>query len=693
MRKTVAKRLSTVLAVAMVVSGISYSPAVSAQEVKTEIAAPQGNIFIANETEAGVPQETTSNKAISGETTSAGETTKNGNGETPSGNKETGSETVSESSSETVSETASETTPITTPETTTVDYVIIDELYKVKDGVLIEFLGKKDDKTLTQIVLPKGIKKINDRIFAEYTNITTFTTVADSDLEEIGKEAFKGCNALKVVTLPGKLKVIGDQAFADCTVMGNVVLPQSLTDMGTDTFSNCLAMTEISIPMNVTKGVEILGKASNVKKVTFEVGMTKIPDDIVKNCTSITEVVIPSGVKTIGGMAFYGCLGLTNVTLPNTVTTIKHSAFNACKNLATVTAYSGIKTIDKKAFKSCKALTSFTMFKTITTVGEGAFLYDTNLVLKVYQNSFGKKYAINNQIKWEYTESEIKRQARCTEIHNTLMSKVSKKYGIKHLDNYVPQGLCVIGKYVYVSMYHKTNSKKSLILMYNKSTKAYVKYFKIGQKDHVGSLTNVKGRLVVSLNNIAAADTLGIIDYKKTVSIKKGKTIKYTQTVKLPGYADFAGFDGTVFWAGRSANDNNCTMQGYKVTVKKKKLVFTKKYSFAVPANCQGLIVTKATNSSKRNFLFAQSYGLIADSYLISYSCKVNKAKTLGNPTGKRILPSMLEGICKTDKGNMFMVFESGAGLYCTDPTHTTEIQENDICMMKYSQVPNLAAN
>jgi len=680
MSKINKKRLSMIIALALMVQPVTVS-----NSVRAEADVTGGE----TQTTESINGETSTDEIMTGETSTdenvTGEisTDENVTGETSTGNQETESETESTTEEET------ETT--TAVETTTVDYVIIDDLYKVRNEELIEFLGDKEDESFTVINLPEEIRKIDAGIFTDFKYVTTFTTGPNSKLEEIGNEVFKGCVALETVALPGRLKVIGANAFAGCTVMENVILPQTLTTIGLDAFDGCLAMTEISIPKDVTSAVEILGKNSNVTKVTFEAGIKKIPDQVIKNCKSVTSVVLPAGIAAIGSMAFFDCDGLTEVTIPNTVTKIENSAFNACTNLSTVKAYSGIKTIEKKAFKNCKALTSFTMYKTITTMGEDVFLNDNNLVLKVYSNSFGKKYALDNKIKWEYTESEVKRQLASTAIHNTLMSKVSKKYGLKMLSDYVPQGLCVVGKYVYVSMYHKNKSKKSIILMYDKSKKTFVKYFKIPNIDHVGSLTNVEGRLVVSLNSISAADTLAVMDYKKTISIKNKKTIKYSYKVKLPGHADFAGYDGKVFWAGRSANDNYCTMQGYKVKVKKKQLKFTKKYSFSVPPNCQGLVVEKAKTSSRRYFLFSQSYGLIADAYLISYSTNVNKSKTLGEPKSKKKVPAMLEGIAKTSAGYLYMVFESAAGLYCTDPTHTTEIQEKDIFRMKYSDVASLS--
>lgn len=50
----------------------------------------------------------------------------------------------------------------------------------------------------------------------------------------------------------------------------------------------------------------------------------------------------------------------------------------------------------------------------------------------------------------------------------------------------------------------------------------------------------------------------------------------------------------------------------------------------------------------------------------------------------------MVEGIALSDKGYMFMTYESGAGLYCGDPDNTSEIQINNVCQIKYSKLNKL---
>lgn len=588
--------------------------------------------------------------------------------------KDPGGEEITEE--EPTSEESTSDEPITEeptsvePTTPVPDYEIIDGVYKVKQGVLIEYLGNKNDQSITSLEIPKKVQKIDNSVFSGCKYVKKVTFKEGSKLTEIGQEAFNKCTALTSITLPTGLKKLGYRPFNKCT-----------------------ALKKITIPSTVTEGDRILGKSTSVTKVTFAAGIKTIPSDILRNACSVETITIKSGVTTIGNRAFYNCTGLKTMTIPATVTTIKSSAFSGCTALTSISMSKNVTSIGTYAFKNCKVLKQMELGKTVKTIGKDAFSGDGNLTLLVYANSTAKAYARKNKIKWQYTSSEVKRRAASEAVYKKYLSlnriKDTSKFKLKYLKNYVPQGLCIVGDYLIVSMYYKGLKKNSILLLYNKTTGAYVKKVVLPSKDHVGSITNIKGRLVVGLCNISTTDYVAVISKSKLKKIKSGKTIKYDYVTKIPGYADFAAFDGTIFWAGHSANISSPTMYGYKVKVKKKKLVFTKKYTYVVPPNSQGLIVKKG-KGSKRTFVFSQSYGRLGDSSLITYSVKIKKASSLGKATSTKLLPAMSEGMCMTSGGNVYIVFESGAGLYCADPDLTTEIQVKNVGKIKYSKLSKL---
>ncbi len=608
----------------------------------------------------------------------AGSTTDGAQQQTPTGEEQsTGEEASTEdfsgetSTDESTQESSSEesTAETTTEEPTTLDYEIIDGVYKVKENVLIAYLGNPKDKTVTTLKIPASVKKIEESVFQGCKYIKKVTFEAGSLLTTIGKYAFKGCTAMNSISLPTGLKSIGYRAFGSCT-----------------------SLESLTIPATVTQGNMIFGTVSSVTTVKFAAETTTVPSKILKGAASVKKVTLKSGITSIGSQAFYECSALTTITLPKGITVIGESAFYGCSSLADLKLPTTLKTLSDCAFMNCTALKTLTLWRNIIDIRNNVFRGDSKLLLRVYANTSGKAYARQNNLKWQFTDSELKRQAKNQDIYNAFMKLVSKsnakKYPYKYLKNYVPQAVCAVGKYVVVSMYYPGLAKRSILVLYNKSTGAFAKKIILPSRDHVGSLANVKGRLVVGLNNISATDYVAVINYAKLKKAKNNKVMQYSYKRKIAGYADFATFDGTYYWAGRSADISYASMYGYKVKVKKKKLVFTKKHSFIVPANTQGVIALKGKNG-KRTFVFSQSYGRLPSSKLIRYVTNVNKS-TLGSPKATKMIPSMSEGIYRDSKGYLYICFESAAKLYCGNVDYTSEIQMNNVGKIKYSNFSKL---
>lgn len=88
-------------------------------------------------------------------------------------------------------------------------------------------------------------KKLPDGFLGQYFMITTdpshLTDVILPDcMEEIGREAFAGCEKLASITLPSNLRIIGDNAFWDCAAMKSIVIPEKVEQL----CYNCLPPAE-----------------------------------------------------------------------------------------------------------------------------------------------------------------------------------------------------------------------------------------------------------------------------------------------------------------------------------------------------------------------------------------------------------------------------------------------------------------
>ena len=110
-----------------------------------------------------------------------------------------------------------------------------------------------------------------------------------STVEEIGQDAFYGCENLKTVTLKEGLKKIGESAFEGTSII-EITIPCSVEEIGDYAFSDCY----------------------DLKTVTLSEGLKKIGKRVFEE-TSIEEITIPSSVKEIRSEAFFEYNNLTRI--------------------------------------------------------------------------------------------------------------------------------------------------------------------------------------------------------------------------------------------------------------------------------------------------------------------------------------------------------------------------------------------
>ena len=72
-------------------------------------------------------------------------------------------------------------------------------------------------------------------------------------VKEIGRDAFRGNETLKRVTIPDSVQVIYASAFNGCTALESVTLGNSVQEIGIAAFYGCTALQNLAIPDSLQK--------------------------------------------------------------------------------------------------------------------------------------------------------------------------------------------------------------------------------------------------------------------------------------------------------------------------------------------------------------------------------------------------------------------------------------------------------
>ena len=214
---------------------------------------------------------------------------------------------------------------------------------------------------LKKVTIPQSVTSIGDSAFAGCHNLDS-VTINDA-ATSIGNRAFTECPLTTTLSLGKKITTIGDEAFYDCRGLTSVTIPPSVTSIGKKAFLQCIHLKMLSFGENIKTNIETIG------------------DDAFYYCIELESVTIPQSVTSIGNDAFGQCHDLQSLTIKDAATSIGHRAFLGCTSLETISLGENIKTIGYHAFNSCTSinLTNVTIPENVTTIRPGTFDYCTHL--------------------------------------------------------------------------------------------------------------------------------------------------------------------------------------------------------------------------------------------------------------------------------------------------------------------------
>jgi len=155
-------------------------------------------------------------------------------------------------------------------------------------------------KTLTEIIIPETVTKINQGLFAGM-DITSVTF--HNNLKSIGDGAFMSTKLSNII-IPDSVEYIGSLAFSNSALTSITISNSSnLITIGTSAFSNT-KIASFYIPSKISYLSENLFYNSKLESMTIPATIKSIGDYCFNGCENLTNVKILKGVEYIGAYAF-----------------------------------------------------------------------------------------------------------------------------------------------------------------------------------------------------------------------------------------------------------------------------------------------------------------------------------------------------------------------------------------------------
>ena len=293
---------------------------------------------------------------------------------------------------------------------------------------------------LQSIYIPRTVKKVEPYAAIKAEKLKRVNVADESQLENIGEQAFKlciglkrfvfdgtslkldtignaafnGCTALEKVLWNGKseLKIIKDYAFFKCTSLNNLEMPNTTLSVGNSSFRYNASLTDIHLSTSLNYIDEYAFGECGFSHITLPESLANIQAGAFINNEHLQEITLPERLQGLGSAAFENNSALESVTFHTALETmtIGNNAFNLCPVLSKV-FITNMKSFAQTNFNNAKANPANTSQHIYNADGEEII----NVVLPK-----GTKYINNNAFNGCAYMQSIKMPATMDHINDDI---------------------------------------------------------------------------------------------------------------------------------------------------------------------------------------------------------------------------------------------------------------------------------
>ena len=261
--------------------------------------------------------------------------------------------------------------------------------FTIPDGVeVIENRAFIGANSLTQVIIPDNITKIEDYAFAWCDNLAVarfqHMSAPEAIIDPIWDyyEPFTGLSDDFTIVYPYYSSGYTSPQWKDYPATKAELEVTDFEYTYDDNFNVTItaytgSASEVVIPktiddMRVTAIDGAFQLYEALEKVTIPYGVTSIGEDTFAYCGLLASITLPGSVTSIGPYAFNGCVSLESIDIPDSVTFIGRCAFYECTSLKSITLPESLTSIEYYAFGE-SGLESIYISKNVSIIDQYKF--------------------------------------------------------------------------------------------------------------------------------------------------------------------------------------------------------------------------------------------------------------------------------------------------------------------------------